>query len=520
MSDEDTDAGESLTFPPEVTRIANLLAEHRAVPFLGAGCSVAHLGVDWSGLMERLLGEEARELDVLHAASAFVERNGRASFMDALRSELLIAAFDDEKGSLHLHVMGLAMGAVYTTNQDNVFEKCFEKYGRSINVVAQLTDFAKQEPFLPTLYKYHGDLSLPESVVFTSEDYQARMDRRDDPLDVRLRSDCLSKSLIFIGFSFTDPNVRNFFKHLGDVFGGRLPPSFLVQYAPDEAFARSLKEEFGLEVIDTAGIYPELTDHTARLDRFMRDVNEGVLGHRRGLEIASLFETRRDSGTRTIATGEIDSLGRALPGMEFSEGVDAFRMAYDQVLIPQARQAVVASQLSELARRASQPADYEAVKAALFNLPLQQVEACFAAWAACCAAANVCVTESFLSLAAPMPAAMDIAHDEMLVVATAIAFTLLEETWGRRPSKVFYAAVSYWENSFPHPDDLPEKMRDGLQQTFDYFYAQGKTTYEHPFKSARRVGRRRRDDASTFAAIRDRLEGVMPKRRLTPPNDG
>ena len=499
---------------PLIEKIARPMAEHRAVPFLGAGCSIAHLGVDWTGLMVHLLGEEARSMDVLEAASRVVARDGRESFVAGLRDALLVDQFDDSKGSISMYIMGMSMGVLYTTNQDNVLERCFEKFGRKLNIVVELQDMGRQDPFFPTLYKYHGGLDVPESVVFTTEDYRARMSVREHHLDVRLRSDCLSKSLVFLGFSFADPNVRDLFTHLRKVFGGALPTSYLIQYQFDMKFAASLNKEFGIEVLDTAAVFPELSDPGERIDAFMKELNSAVVALRGADEIASLFAPPRGAGIRTASFTDIDALNETLRESAFEDAVNAFRSAYDWTLIPPSSEVTVAVQFSDLCRRASEAAHYESLTCALFNLRLQAPEAALQAWAACCAAASVASADTFF-ITAPRSSSTAL-PDEAIVVAVASAFGLLEE-WGRKPTKAFYTAVSSWQARFPYPDDLPPKLASRIEGTFRPHYTANKTTYEQPFEYLRRVGRRTRPPS--YQNILGKLANLMPRRARVPAND-
>ena len=57
------------------------------------------------------------------------------------------------------------------------------------------------------IIKLHGDLTLPSSMVFTETSYFERLSF-ESPLDVKLRADALGKSLLFIGYSLTDINIR------------------------------------------------------------------------------------------------------------------------------------------------------------------------------------------------------------------------------------------------------------------------------------------------------------------------
>jgi hypothetical protein len=65
--------------------------------------------------------------------------------------------------------MGIKL--IYTTNQDNVFETCMKKYGRAYRKIVKLDDLASAEPGDNLFVKFHGDLSIPDSLVFAKSDY-------------------------------------------------------------------------------------------------------------------------------------------------------------------------------------------------------------------------------------------------------------------------------------------------------------------------------------------------------------
>jgi hypothetical protein len=56
------------------------------------------------------------------------------------------------------------------------------------------------------VYKMHGDVDHPNKAVLTKDDYERYHVKMDQYL-ANLKGDLISKTFIFIGFSFTDPNL-------------------------------------------------------------------------------------------------------------------------------------------------------------------------------------------------------------------------------------------------------------------------------------------------------------------------
>ena len=57
------------------------------------------------------------------------------------------------------------------------------------------------------IIKFHGDFDDDTSLVLTESSFFQRLDF-ESPLDIKLRSDSLEKSLLFIGYSLSDINIR------------------------------------------------------------------------------------------------------------------------------------------------------------------------------------------------------------------------------------------------------------------------------------------------------------------------
>jgi hypothetical protein len=103
----------------------------------------------------------------------------------------------------------------------------------------ETTDFRKPTAQSPIVFKIHGDISRPETVVITDEDYidfVLRMSNKEpyDPLPRRLKVYLTDWTTLFVGYSLLDYNLRLLFKTLRwKIDNANLPDMYSVDFAPD-----------------------------------------------------------------------------------------------------------------------------------------------------------------------------------------------------------------------------------------------------------------------------------------------
>lgn len=108
---------------------------------------------------------------------------------------------------MHRLVVELDFPILYTTNYDRNLEAAFLAHGRSFVKVANARDIAKTREGVTQIVKFHGDFDDDQSLVLTETDYFSRLSF-DAPLDIKLRADALGRTMLFIGYSMSDMNIR------------------------------------------------------------------------------------------------------------------------------------------------------------------------------------------------------------------------------------------------------------------------------------------------------------------------
>jgi hypothetical protein len=197
------------------TALSNSRKDGKLIPFIGAGLSVP-LGLpSWSKLVEIIAQQLGYDPEVfklsgnnLQLAEYYVAVKRS---IGPLRSEMdrLFNPTDDQiaKSRSHDALVGMNLPLIYTTNYDRIIERAFELKNIPCHTVTNIDDIATAPSNTTQVVKFHGTFSDDSSLVLTESSYFERLEF-ESALDIKLRADMLGKSLLFIGYSLQDINMR------------------------------------------------------------------------------------------------------------------------------------------------------------------------------------------------------------------------------------------------------------------------------------------------------------------------
>lgn len=198
-----------------IDKLKQAIKNKNTILFVGAGISAA-LGLPtWSELISHIaedLGYDDRIFkqygDSLTLAEFYAIRKGRIGELRRWMDRKWDVSVDTIKSSkIHEAIAKLDFPLIYTTNYDDCLEKALECWGKEYNKIVGVNDLVNLGSDITQIIKFHGDNTCDESIVLTESSYYKRLDF-ESPLDIKLRSDMLGKSILFLGYSLSDINVR------------------------------------------------------------------------------------------------------------------------------------------------------------------------------------------------------------------------------------------------------------------------------------------------------------------------
>lgn len=232
----------------------------RTILFAGAGLSMSVGLPSWKELIEYMraeldVAEGDPKSDVTYQTLAEYYRLRQGS-IGPLRSWMdrtwSVSEARVRKSRIHDLIVSLDFPIIYTTNYDNNLEVAYRLHGKEFVKITNVRDLTRASDGVPQIVKFHGDFSDDQSLVLTETDYFDRLEFTS-PLDIKFRSDTLGRTLLFVGYSMSDLNIRLLLHRLWKTWqaSGRekdRPQSFLFAHRPSPVQTAVL-EQWGITVL-------------------------------------------------------------------------------------------------------------------------------------------------------------------------------------------------------------------------------------------------------------------------------
>lgn len=221
------------------------LEDGTAAVFAGAGLSKPSGFVDWKALLADIVKElklDPHTENLVAAAQYSVnERGGNRGHLN----QLLIDEFtkDAAPNQNHTLIARLPIDTMWTTNYDTLLETALKTEYKRVDVKHRQQQLGTSMPGRHvTLYKLHGDVSAPNEAVLVKEDYET-YDGSRQLFSFKLQGDLVSKTFLFVGFSFSDPNVEYLLSRIRGLMGKNVRDHYCFMRVVDRPATKEGKAE-------------------------------------------------------------------------------------------------------------------------------------------------------------------------------------------------------------------------------------------------------------------------------------
>lgn len=142
-------------------------------------------------------------------AQYFINEHSETELQDLIRQELELDP-QPQPTRCHELLATLPLAEIWTTNYDDLIERAIQDGAR---IFVKDDDLAQREGGRGCrVYKMHGSLTRPDEPLIAARDQYIRYPDSHRRFWALLQASFLTKSFLFLGFSFEDPNFNQVFQ--------------------------------------------------------------------------------------------------------------------------------------------------------------------------------------------------------------------------------------------------------------------------------------------------------------------
>ena len=252
--------------------IAKLIRKGKVSLFIGAGFSYEAGAPHVSDLKQQLLNglttdekEELNEQSQLHdIAEQYEKFDKRGQLVAILQNTFKFSPLNLYNQQTLAKIPQLK--TIFTTNYDTLIE---DAYNGQCNVIRTNEDLVDINHNLPTIYKLHGDFSAPQNIIISETDYSDFYFKHvNQVLWQSVCAELVKNHIVFIGYSFSDTNIKYILDNLVQQMGRHSRKMYLIAPQMNNSNKQLLNKK-GIEYIQADAkdflnaIIPEIRDNIA-----------------------------------------------------------------------------------------------------------------------------------------------------------------------------------------------------------------------------------------------------------------
>ena len=258
------------------------LHNKNAAVFIGAGMSIPAGYVDWKGLLHDIIVDlkldPEKEFDLVTVAQYSVNKlSGKTAL-----TKKIVEEFSRVKKPQPNHeiLAQLPIQVYWTTNYDKLIETALQNAKKVPDVKHTAKQLRVTRPDRDvTVYKMHGDVEYADDAVISKDDYE-RYPRDMDSFVQALSGDFIERTFLFLGFSFTDPNIDYILSRLRANYTGSSRPHYCImkRVGPKDYGTKKdsdyyrLRQQYFIKDLGRFGVQTVLVDEYKGITDLLREL--------------------------------------------------------------------------------------------------------------------------------------------------------------------------------------------------------------------------------------------------------
>ncbi len=213
-------------FLTDIKVIKNAINTKKLVVFAGSGISVDSGVPSWGKLIEEIKKEldlPENENDYLKIPQIYYNERQEKEYVEKIRS--ILGHKKLKYNEIHEEIFELNPEHILTTNFEDLLEQVLNKKSLPFSVVKQDVDLPYSDN-TKLLVKVHGDLDNSDFVL--KEDDYLNYSKSHPLIEAFINSVFASKVVLFIGYSFSDYNLKQIVQNVRNILGNNFQNAYLL----------------------------------------------------------------------------------------------------------------------------------------------------------------------------------------------------------------------------------------------------------------------------------------------------
>ena len=249
-----------------IKKYVESLEERRASVFVGAGLSYKASGLDWKGLVDPYIQQlEENTEDLILGLQYFITQKNinKNDFKKEIAKKFLNLKYDDR----HIILSKLPIRNYWTTNFDTLIENALTAICEARDIMNSNDSFiSAAERRDNVVYKLHGDINSPESIIILHDDYKAYK-KTHNHFVTALRNEFATNSMLFLGYNLGDPDILNILNELNLDNATRVTHYLVLKKAESEK-----RQKYWIDELYKEGIITCLIDEYDEVEEILRGI--------------------------------------------------------------------------------------------------------------------------------------------------------------------------------------------------------------------------------------------------------
>mgnify|MGYP002623624496 CR=1 FL=1 len=266
-----------------VKKFAEKCKADSAALFLGAGMSIDAGLPSWKGLFAPLATELEIDIDntnyqIYDIAQFYANEFGKNELYKKIGQEINRILKSSESLDQLSHMQ---CNSIWTTNFDQVLENNLERIGKITNVISKESDLIGCDLNKNiNIFKLNGDIRDIQNAIVTKGDLEKYNENHNYYLAF-FKKELITKTFLFLGYSFTDSLVLPCISELGRAFNNNQPHHYTILKRENSTdfikFVKDLEERYQVDVL-LIDSYDELPNILSEINYYTNQKNVFISG--------------------------------------------------------------------------------------------------------------------------------------------------------------------------------------------------------------------------------------------------